>query len=131
MEAPKIFSRSKRRFLHFKVNFPGNTLCYANQRTIFTVKGDFAIYLDYVVLGQLIPAKNNLENIHEYKCKQNEVKLYVSFYDTNNVKFWGLDTHSSWSEVRPFSCMTTMKVNQTCAFSFWKTCAKYLSGDTL
>ena len=64
------------------------------------MKGDLAIYLDYVILGQLIPAKNNPENIDEYECKENEVKLYIPLYDINTGKFWGLDTHLAFIMVR-------------------------------
>ena len=43
----------------FKLNFPENTLLYANQGTTSTMKaGDYVIYLDYVVIGQLIPVNN-------------------------------------------------------------------------
>ena len=42
-----------------KVIFPKNTLVYCNQGTISTLKaGDYAIYIDYVILGQLILANN-------------------------------------------------------------------------
>ena len=45
-------------------SFPENTLLYANQGTNSTMKaGDYVIYLDYVVLGQLIPVKNPLEDL--------------------------------------------------------------------
>ena len=41
-------------------NFPENTLVYCNQGTISTPKaGDYAIYLDYVILGPIIPANNH------------------------------------------------------------------------
>ena len=70
-----------------KVDFPENTLCYVNQGTFSTAKGDFAIYLDHVILRQLIPAKNNPKNIDEYECKGNEVKLYIPLYDVNTGKF--------------------------------------------
>ena len=45
-------------------SFPENTLLYANQGTNSTMKaGEYAIYLDYVLLGQLIPVKNPLEDL--------------------------------------------------------------------
>ena len=34
-----------------KDNFPENTLIYANQGNVALLKGDFAIYLDHVILG--------------------------------------------------------------------------------
>ena len=43
-------------------SFPENTLLYANQGTNSTMKaGEYAIY--YVLLGQLIPVKNPLEDL--------------------------------------------------------------------
>ena len=45
-------------------SFPENTLLYANQGTNSTMKaGEYAIYLDYVLLGQLIPVKDPLEDL--------------------------------------------------------------------
>ena len=45
-------------------SFPENTLLYANQGTNSTMKaGEYAIYVDYVLLGQLIPVKNPLEDL--------------------------------------------------------------------
>ena len=38
-----------------------------------------AVYLDYVILGQLIPAMNSPENINEYECLPNEVKMIIRF----------------------------------------------------
>ena len=43
-------------------SFPENTLLYANQGTNSPMKaGEYAIY--YVLLGQLIPVKNPLEDL--------------------------------------------------------------------
>ena len=50
---------------------------------------EFAIYLDYVILGQLIPAKNNPGNIDEYEYKKNEMKLNVPFTIFPPADFWG------------------------------------------
>ena len=51
---PGFFGDQKRDFSISKMNFPENTFCYANSGIIITVKGEFAIYLDYVILVQLI-----------------------------------------------------------------------------
>ena len=67
-----------------KVNFPQNTLVYSNHGTISTLKvGDNVIYLDYIVLGQLILA-NNCPDLGNYCLKENEVTLYVPLYNTEN-----------------------------------------------
>ena len=42
-----------------KANFPENTLCYINQGSVFLFKGsEKAMYLEFVVLGQIMPAAN-------------------------------------------------------------------------
>ena len=52
-----------------KNNFPENTLVYCSQGTILTVKsGENAIYLDYIVLGQIIPVRNCSLDIENYEC---------------------------------------------------------------
>ena len=77
-----IFGDQKGEFTMNKPNFPENTLFYANQGSISTLKGgDHAIYLDYVVLGQLICTIDLPEDFNYYECKQDEVKLYVPIYN--------------------------------------------------
>ena len=56
--------------------------------------------LDYLILGQLIPAKNNPEIFDEYECKQNEVKLFSPLYDINNSTYLGVDTLLAFIMVR-------------------------------
>ena len=54
-----FFSDQKGEFTISKSNFPKNALVYVNQGTISTVKsGENAIYLDYIVLGQIILVRN-------------------------------------------------------------------------
>ena len=84
-----------------KVKFPENTLIYANQGFVSTLKeGDYAIYLDYVILGQLICAKNLPEDFDNYECKPNEVKLCVPLYNTETGEFKGLQNWLAHSMVR-------------------------------
>ena len=76
-----------------KGNFPKNTLILVNQGTVSLVKGgEKAIYLDFVIIGQLMLAANidpkiDLDN---YECKENEVILYVPVYDTATGLYGGL-----------------------------------------
>ena len=74
-----VFSVIKRESLPYtinKANFPENTLVYANQGSILTLKAsDYAIYFHYIILGQLICAKSLTEDFNNYKCKPDEVKL--------------------------------------------------------
>lgn len=64
------------------------------------MKGELAIYLDYVILGQLIQAMNTPENIEEYECKPNEVKLNTTLYNVDSGKFLGLDKRLAFIMVR-------------------------------
>ena len=67
-----------------KANFPENTLVYINQGSLSVVKGgEKAIYLDFVILGQIMPIANpdpkfDLDN---YVCKFNEVIIYCPVYN--------------------------------------------------
>lgn len=86
-----FFGDEKGEFTLNKVNFPGNTLIYAKQGLISTLQGgDHAIYLDYVILGQLICVKNLPDDFDNYECKEDEVKLYVPIYNFETGEFSGL-----------------------------------------
>ena len=74
-----------------KRNIPENCLLYGNQAFSSTVKsGDLAMYNHNFILGQLIPAANQLEDISTYECAPNEVKLYTCIYETTNGEFKGV-----------------------------------------
>ena len=69
-----FFGYQKGEFTIFKPNFPENTLIYCNQGTIFMMKaGDHAFYMDYVVLGQLIPALNCPQDIDNYVSEKSKL----------------------------------------------------------
>ena len=75
-----------------KPNFPENTLVYVNQGSISPIKGEQAIYLEFVILGQILPFANpdpkiNLGN-HDFK--DNEVLLFVPSYNTETGLHQGL-----------------------------------------
>ena len=75
-----------------KPNFPENTLVYVNQGSISPIKGEQAIYLEFVILGQILPFANpdpkiNLGN-HDFK--DNEVLLFVPSYNTETGLYQGL-----------------------------------------
>ena len=67
-------------------------MVYVNQSTVSLVKvGDKVTYLDFVVVGQIMPAANvdpkiDFDN-YEYKAK--EVMLYVPVYNTQQVYMVG------------------------------------------
>ena len=75
-----------------KPNFPENTLVYVNQGTISTVKCGNAIYLEFVILGQLMPAANpdpqiNLEN---RQFKEHEACFFVPIDNKSTGMYGGL-----------------------------------------
>ena len=76
-----------------KTNFPENTLVYVNQSTVSLVKGgEKAVYLDFVIVGQIIPAANVDPSIDfdNYEYKANEVMLFVPVYNTTTGLYGGL-----------------------------------------
>ena len=78
-----------------KENFPENTLLYTNQGVITNLKsGERAIYLDYVVLAQILPASVCPPNTDKYEFGENEMLLLVPLYNTKNGYFKGLK--NSW-----------------------------------
>ena len=88
MEKNGFFGDQKGNFTIKKPNFSENTLVYCNLGTISTLKGgDYAIYLDYVIFGQIIPANNSSPDLDNYVLKENEVILHVSLFSTKNWLF--------------------------------------------
>ena len=78
---------------NLKANFPENTLVYVNQGTVSLVKGgEKAIYLDFVVVSQIMAAANVDPSIDfdNYEYKANEVMLYVPVYNTTTGLYGGL-----------------------------------------
>ena len=60
-------------------------MVYCNQGTISTLKTeDHAIYLNYVILGQIIPANNSPPDLDNYALEENEVRLHVPLYNTES-----------------------------------------------
>ena len=67
-----------------KANFPENTLVYVNQGSVSLVKGvGQAIYLELLVLGQLMPVANPDPsiNLETHVFQDNEALLYVPIYN--------------------------------------------------
>ena len=67
-----------------KPNFPENTLVYVNQGSISTVKGGHAIYLEFEIIGQLMPLANPDPKIDLKKreFKDHEALLFIPLYNT-------------------------------------------------
>ena len=93
-----------------KENFPENTLVYCNQgeqgggggRVVTSLKaGEHAIYLDYVVLAQILPANVWPPNINDdYVYADNEVPLLVPLYNIENGYFKGLRKWLGYTTIR-------------------------------
>ena len=74
-----------------KRNIPENCLLYNNQALLSTVKnGELAMYNHNFIIGQIIPAANQPDDISTYECAPNEVKLYTCIYDINTGEFKGI-----------------------------------------
>ena len=109
-DKPGFFGDQVADFTNNKVNFQKNTLVYANQ-------GDLAVYLDYVILGQLIPAMNSPENIDEYESLPNEVKMVILLYNAYSGEFLGLEKRLAFilvrgDQMRHFFLTVTIKANR-------------------
>ena len=87
----RFFGDQKSDFTIKKTKFPESTLVYCNQSTISTLKaGDYAIYLDYIILGQIILA-SNCPDLNNYTFKENEVIIYVPLYNTETGQVRGIN----------------------------------------
>ena len=76
-----------------KANFPENCLMYINQGSLSVVKGgEKAIYLDFVILGQIMPIANPDPkfDIDNYVCKDNEVIIYCPVYNKSTEVYGGV-----------------------------------------
>ena len=76
-----------------KANFPENTLVYVNQGSVSLVKGGGqAIYLEFVVIGQLMPVANPDPsiNLETHVFKEDEALLYVPIYNKATGMYGGL-----------------------------------------
>ena len=76
-----------------KANFPEMTLCYINIGQVLLVKvGEQAIYLQYVVCGQIMPVANPdpSVNLDTHKFEENEVLTYVPLYNKSTGLYGGL-----------------------------------------
>ena len=73
-----FFGGQKTNLTISKANFSENTLVYVNNGSIFAAKGgQTAVYLDYVILAQILPVMNFPDNLDNYQYEDNEVLPYV------------------------------------------------------
>ena len=67
-------------------------MLYINNGSITPVKSGYAIYLEYVILAQVLPVANPPSNIDldNYKYLHNEVLIFTPLYNTDNGLYRGL-----------------------------------------
>ena len=101
-EEPGSFKDQRIELTIPKANFPENTLVYINQGSISQMKDGEAIYLEYVVLGQIMPVANldPAINFDKYEFKEDECLLYVPLYNTENDLFRGLGKRLGYITLR-------------------------------
>ena len=109
-----------------KVNIPENCLLYVNQGFLSTVKsGELALYLHNFVIGQLIVAANQPEDISTYICSENEAKLLTCIYDLESGDFRGIRKQIAFIVLRGnpdeiFLSYGYNKTKSTAVYSFCK-----------
>ena len=101
-EEPGFFNETITDLTISKPNFPENTLCYINQGTVSQIKDGEAIYLEYVVLGQIMVIANPDPkiNLDEYEFAENECLLYVPLYNKENGLLQGLGKRIGYITLR-------------------------------
>ena len=75
-----------------KASFHENMLVYVNNYSITPVKGGPAMYLDFVILAQILPVANLPPglDLDTHKFQENEVLIYTPLYNTENGFYRGL-----------------------------------------
>ena len=74
-----------------KIDFPEKALIYINQAHL-AIKKTPIIYCSYVIFGQIIPHFNPPQDLDNYVCKENEIKIFISLYGTADAKYKGIKT---------------------------------------
>ena len=76
-------------------------MVYCNQGTSSTLKaGDYAIYLDNVVLAEIIPANTSPSDIGNFVLRENEVILNIPLHNTKTGRFRGVKKWLSFIMIR-------------------------------
>ena len=102
-----------------KPNFPENTLVYVNNGSITPIKGGHAMYLEFVIIGQILSVANRPPNIDfdKYNYKENEVLIFTPIYNNENGLYRGLTKKLGYVILRgvqnkDFIAMVLIKRNQ-------------------
>ena len=83
----RFFLDQRADFSMSKKNFPKFTLVYLNNGKISAIKNELAIYVNCLLLGQIIPALHLPTGIEFYQCKPNEVKIVQPLYGLSHGRF--------------------------------------------
>ena len=86
-----VFKEQRTDLTIAKPNFSENTLVYVNNGSITPVKGGHAMYLEFVILAQILPMANPPPGIDldKHNYKDNEVLIFTLFYNTQNGLYRG------------------------------------------
>ena len=115
------FGNQRRELTLNKVNFPENTLIYTNQGSVLTLKcGEHAIYLDYVILGQLICAKRT-----RLSCTRPSTTLKQESLRASKNGWL-----TSWYKVMRMRCFCHMALMRTSLMSSIQATNKYCRSGT-
>ena len=98
-----FFGDQRAEFTILKGNFPENSFCYVNQGSLSLVKGgEKAIYLDFVILGQLMPAANTNPaiNLDTHVLKEYEVIMYSPVYNKSAGLYGGFTRRLGYITLR-------------------------------
>ena len=92
MEEKWFFGDQRADLAMKKANFPENTLVYINNDSVTPVKGRHAIYLEYMILAQILPVANPSPEVDpdNHKYLDNEVLIFTPLYNSNNGLYKGL-----------------------------------------
>ena len=87
-----FFSDQRSDLSILKSNFPENTLVYVNQGTVSTFKGGQAIYLQFVIIGQIMPIINldPKTDLDKHNFKDHDTLLFVPLYNTTTGLYRGI-----------------------------------------
>ena len=72
-----------------KANLLENSVFYINQ-TYKPYKNNKVYYCNYYILGQINQCQNPPEDLNNYVCKPDEIKIFRRKYDTVTGNFFGL-----------------------------------------
>lgn len=77
-----FFKNIRSKFNIHKTDFLENTFTYINQVQLSVSKKELIIHNDCFILGQISPLQNPQQDLDNYVCKVNELKMLVPLYNS-------------------------------------------------